>query len=59
MFVGVLMDTWQFSLDWEHQINSLAKRFAWAGLAVRGNYAAELGEQIGEEEGGFKVIKWG
>ena len=55
----MLMDTWQFSLDWEHQINSLAKRFAWAGLAVRGNYAAELGEQIGEEEGGFKVIKWG
>ena len=55
----MLMDTWQFSLDWEHQINSLAKRFAWAGLAVRGNYAAELGEQIGEEEGGLKVIEWG
>ena len=38
MFVGVLMETWQVSLDWEHQVNSLANMFTWGGLAVRGNY---------------------
>ena len=31
MFVGVLMETCQVSLDWEHQVNSLLQRFTWWG----------------------------
>ena len=27
VFVGVLMETWQVNLDYEHQANSLVKRF--------------------------------
>ena len=38
MLLGVLMETWQFNLNWEHQVNSLAKKFTWGGLAVRGKY---------------------
>ena len=43
MFLGGLMETWQVNLDWEHQVNSLAKRFTlgW-GLAVRGKFVWRL-----------------
>ena len=29
VFGGVLMETWQVSLNWEHQVNNLVKSFAW------------------------------
>ena len=33
----MLMDTWQVSLDWEHQVNSLAKSLP-GGTCGKGNY---------------------
>ena len=29
VFGGMLMETWQVSLNWEHQVNNLVKSFAW------------------------------
>ena len=64
MFVGVLMEMWEVSIDWEYQMNSLAKKMAWGDLqqkeAMDGTlprllYLRGLKEQIGKEKGGF----WG
>ena len=33
-----VMETWQVNLDWEHQVNSLAKEVYFERLAVRGSY---------------------
>ena len=64
MFVGVLMEMWEVSIDWEYQMNSLAKKMAWGDLqqkeAMDGTlprllYFRGLKEQIGKEKGGF----WG
>ena len=32
LFVGVFIERWQVSLDWEHQVNNLAKKFSWRDL---------------------------
>ena len=64
MFVGVLMEMWEVSIDWEYQMNRLAKKMAWGDLqqkeAMDGTlprllYLRGLKEQIGKEKGGF----WG
>ena len=61
------METWQVSLDWEHQVNSLAKRFTWEDWQLEETvYGAlpylrnfrDLDEQICEEVGGSKAIIW-
>ena len=64
MFVDLLMEMWEVSIDWEYQTNSLAKKMAWGDLqqkeAMDGTlprflYLRGLKEQIGKEKGGF----WG
>ena len=39
-----MLEASQVHLDWEHQVNSLAKRFTsnFGGLVVRGNYVERL-----------------
>ena len=64
MFVDLLMEMWEVSIDWEYQTNSLAKKVAWGdlqqkeamdGALARLLYLVGLEEQIGKEKGDF----WG
>ena len=58
MFVGALMETWRLSLDWEHQVNSLEKSFAW-GTGGQRNYVRDLEEQRIEEKKGCLKPSYG
>ena len=62
MFVGVLMEMWEVSIDWEYQMNSLAKKMAWGdlqqkeamdGALSRLLFLRGLEEHLGKEKGGF------
>ena len=58
-FVKVLMESWRVSLDWEHQVNSLVKRFVWENWRLEETMYGGLPwleEQIDEKNGHFKVI---
>ena len=62
MFVGVLMEMWEVSIDWEYQMNSLAKKMAWGdlqqkeamdGALSRLLFLRGLEEHLGKKKGGF------
>ena len=58
MFVGALMETWRVSLDWEHQVNSMAKRFSWGTGDGRKLYKG-LGVAYRLKIGSFKKSSYG